>query len=323
MTKAARYVCIFFLFYCLLPGASAANAAYPDHAVRILVTTAPGGGVDTIARLVAGKLSAKWGQPVIVENRPGADGEIVYNEVSHAVPNGYTLAWVVQSFTVLPSQHKLNYDPLNSFSPISLILKQPEVLLVKSSFPVDSASQLIALAKSKPGQLNYGSAGLASPQFLEMEKLKHLGGFTMTHVPYQGGAAPAQAALLGGEIQALFQPVATILGQVQAGKMKALAITGATRNPLLPDVPTIAEATGLVGLENNGIWYGIAAPAGTPPELIKRLHDDGAEVMSAPDVRRITDAQGFEVIMSSPEAFAKMLRDDIQAEADVLKSFMH
>jgi tripartite-type tricarboxylate transporter receptor subunit TctC len=321
MIRKSWYFSILLAACWLIFGTHAVRAAYPDHSVRILVTTAPGGGADATARLIAGKLSAKWGQPVVVENRPGADGEIVYDAVAHAAPNGYTLAWVLQAFTVIPAQHKLDYDPIKDFAPISLIAKQPDVLLVNSSFPVNSLSQFIALAKSKPGQLNYGSSGIGSPQFLEMEKLMKIGGFSMLHVGYQGGAGPAQVALLGGEIQALFQPVSTVLGQVRSGKMKALAITGARRHPLMPDVPTIAEASGLIGLENSGVWYGLSAPAHTPPQIVKKLHDDIAEVLSLPDVKRITDAQGLVVVMSTPAEFAQMLREDIPKEAEIMKSF--
>ena len=321
MNVTLRIIAIFGTIGVIALGASAVQASYPDHAVRILVTTAPGGGADATARLIAGKLSAKWAQPVVVENRPGADGEIVYDVVAHSPPNGYTLAWVLQAFTVLPAQHKLTYDPAKDFAPISLIVKQPDVLLVNSNSPANSLPQLIALAKSKPGQLNYGSSGIGSPQFLEMEKLMKSGGFTMLHVGYQGGAGPAQVALLGGEVQALFQPVSTVLGQVKSGKMKALAITGASRHPLMPDVPTVTEATGITVLENSGVWYGLSAPAHTPLEIIKKLHDDIADIFTEPDFKRVTDAQGLVVVMSTPEQFAQMLRDDIPQEAEARKGF--
>lgn len=307
----------------VMTGAGHAGAqGFPDRPVHILVTTAPGGGVDTTARLVGAKLAEKWGKPVLIENRPGADGEIVYNMVAHAPADGYTLAWVIQAFTVLPAQHAtLPYDPVKDFAPISLLFKQPDILLVSGSSPVNSAKELIALAKSKPGALNYGSSGIGSPQFLEMELLKKLLGFDMVHIGYQGGAGPAQIALLGGETQALFQPISTVQEQIKAGKMKGLGITMDKRHPLLPDVPTIGEATGSNGLADSGVWYGLSAPGGTPAAIVKKIHDDIAATLSTPELRKIIDAQGLVVIMSTPDEFATMLRDDIPKEAELMKSF--
>ena len=308
-------------FCYLIVGSAAARAAYPDHAVRILVTVAPGGGADYTARFVAGKLSAKWGQPVIVENRPGADGAIVYDLVAHASPDGYTLAWVIPAFAGLPAQHKLTYDPINDFTPIAMVAKQPEVLLVRSDFPVNSIAEFIALAKAKPGQFNYGSSGIGSPNFLEMEKLKKLAGFDMVHIGYQGGAGPGMVALLGGEIQAAFEPVSLASGQVKSGKMKALAITGTSRHPLMPDVPTIVEAAGLNGFETSGVWYGLSGPAQLPAMVVQKLHDDIAEILSPQDVRGGLDAQGLLVVMDTPADFAKILRDAISEDADLMASF--
>ena len=305
----------------LLLAPIAANAAYPDHTVRILVTTAPGGGADATARLIAGRLSEKWGQPVIVENKPGADGAIVYNEIAHAKPDGYELAWVLQAFTVLPAQHKLDYDPDKDFAPISLIVKSPDVLLVKGDFPATNMKDFIALVKSKPGAFNYGSSGVGSPQFLEMEKLKLALGLNMVHVGYQGGAGPAQASLLGGETQALFQPLSIVLGQLQSGKMRALAITGTSPAPLMPSIPTGMQAAGTHALDDGGVWYGLAAPGRTPADIVTKIHDDMKAVWQDPASKKMADTLGLEVVMSSPAEFAKMLRDDIPREAEVFKSF--
>lgn len=298
-----------------------AMAAWPERPVHILVTTAPGGGADTMARLIGGKLAEKWGQTVLIENRPGGDGLIAYNAVAHAPPDGYTLGWLVQSFSVLPSQHDvLPYDPVKDFTPISLLLKQPQILLVSGTSPINTAKDLIALAKSKPGGLNYGSSGLGSSQFMDMERFKKMTGTDLVHIAYQGGAGPAQTALLGGEIQALFQPISTVLEQIKGGRMKGLAVTSEKRHPALPDIPTVAEATGFTGLENGGGWYGITGPGRMSSEIVTRLHEDIKAMLATPEVRRVIDPQGLLVVMNSPAEFAELLRSDIPKQAEIMKS---
>ena len=323
MIRSSRLLAVLAAFcMAILAAASPGMAAYPERPLHILVPVAAGSGADVLARMIGAKLSEKWGQPVLVENKPGADGAIVYDQVARSAPDGYTLAWVLQSFTVLPSQKevKLTYDTLKDFAPVSLLVKQSDIMVVNASSPINSVKELIALAKSKPGQLNYGSAGLTSPQRLEMEQLKRAAGIDMVNVSYQGGAAPLIAALLGGEVQVIFNPAQTVGEYVKAGKLRPLAITSDKRLPLMADVPTMAEATGLTGFEDGGSIHGLIAAARTPADIVRKIRDDIATVMSAPDIMRFTESQGVVTVMLTSEQFAEWIRTEILRKAELVKS---
>ena len=303
-------------------GSNANAQPYPSKPIRIVVGYVPGGAVDFTARLVGQKLSEALGQPVVIENRAGASTAIATERVATSPGDGYTLLLIPTSTAVQTAlRSNLPYDLKRDLAPVSLVSIGPFVLVVHPSVPAKTPQELIALAQRQPGALNYGSSGIGSPQVLEMELLKKLLGFDMVHIGYQGGAGPAQIALLGGETQALFQPISTVQEQIKAGKMKGLGITMDKRHPLLPDVPTIGEATGSNGLADSGVWYGLSAPGGTPAAIVKKIHDDIAATLSTPELRKIIDAQGLVVIMSTPDEFATMLRDDIPKEAELMKSF--
>jgi tripartite-type tricarboxylate transporter receptor subunit TctC len=298
--------------------AGTALAAFPDRTVQIYVGYAPGGNSDFSARLVAKKLSEKWGQPVVVVNRPGADSTISSDFVAHSAPDGYTLAWISNSHTITPNQYKLGYDPLKSFEPISEVASAADVLVINSTLPVNSLKELIAYAKAKPGQLNFGSNGTGGLQYLEAVLLAQRAGIDMVGIPYKGGSQ-LLVALLGNEIQMAFGSVLGTKSQVEAGKFKALAVSTAKRSPMLPEVPTVAEAAGLDGYDETE-WYGIVAPAGTPADIVKKIHDDLVEVLHAPDVQATLAKQGYTAVGSSSEAFRKQLADEVDQWSAFLKT---
>ncbi len=286
-------------------------ASFPDRSVRLIVGFAPGGSTDASARLVARGLSEKWGQPVVVDNRAGGDSTIAAEMVARATPDGYTILWTSNAHTITASQNKQSYDALRSFAPITLLGYVPSVLLINPSVvSANSARELITLAKSKPGQLNFGSSGTGSPTFLEMLLLMNKAGIDMVNVTYKGGG-PAVVALLGGETQLMFSTVTTSVGQVKAGKLKALAITGRVRSPLIPDVPTIFEATGLTGFEEAGAWNGALAPSGTSGELLSKLHDDFVAVIRSASAQRALSEMGYITVADTPAKFAQTMSNDI------------
>src|SRR5258708_3237954 len=231
------------------------DAGCPERPVRFLVGFAPGGGTDLLARILGRKLSDKWGQSVIVDNRPGANGTIADDFVAHAPPDGYTIGMATLNHAVTPSQMKLNYDAVKSFAPVILLVSAPELLVVNSALRVSTVKELIALAKSKPGQLNLFSPGAGSPQFLLTGLLMQRTGIKMVSVTYKG-SAPGITALLGNEVQVAFTIPSDIIEHVKAGRLRLLGISTSTRSPLMPDVPTIAEAADLPGYE-GGNWYGV------------------------------------------------------------------
>ena len=312
--------CLALLSCALLLGwGPAAASGYPDRTVRIIAGVAPGGSLDTMARLIARKLAEKWGQPVIVENRAGADGTIGESVVVHAPPDGYTLNIVNNNHTVIPSQRALAYDPVKDFAPITLVEAHPDVLVVNPSvLPVNSLKEFIALANARPDRLNFGSGGQGTPPYLEMILLANRAHIRLVNVTYQG-VAPAVVALLGGEVQVMFGSLTTTMEQVKAGKLRALGVTGSERSPLMPDVPTIAEAGDLPGF-NEGTWEGMLAPAGTPADIVNKLHTDIVDVLNADDTRDIMKKQGFFPVTNTPAEFARFIDDDIAKWAALLKA---
>ena len=296
---------------------NAQAADYPDKPIHFIVGFAPGGGTDMLARLIGQKLSEKWGQPVIVENRPGADGSIAADVVAHTKPDGYSLAWISNGHTITPSERKLSYDPIKDFAPIIEVASTPDVLLVDPTLPVNSLPELIALAKSKPGQLNWGSGGFGVSPYLEMSLLIKLTGMNMVHVNYKGGAETMRA-LLGGEISVEFGSLGTVIAQIKAGKLKPLAVSSQHRSRDLPDLPTVTEAANLDGFDGNP-WYGVLAPAGTPDEVVTKLNTDMAAIIALPDVQHSIIAQGYDPVADSPGHFTHTISADIARWADLLK----
>ena len=284
------------------------EAPYPTRPVRIVVPQTPGASTDLTARLIAQKLSPNFGQPVIVENRPGA-GSIVGTElVAKATPDGHTLLVVASSIVLNPIlQKNLPFDPQRDLAPIAQLSTFPNVLVVHPAVPAKNVQELVALAKAKPGALNYGSAGTATGTHLSAELFKHMTGTDMVHVPYKGGGA-AIPALLGGQVQLMFSTTVAALPQVRAGKLRALAVTSAKRSPSAPEVPTIAES-GVPGYDHSA-WNGLFAPAKTPRAIISRLNGEVVQILHSPDVKAIFLKEGAEPVGNKPEEFAAILKSE-------------
>ena len=292
----------------LFAGAAAAQI-YPERAVRMLVGYPPGGGTDLVARLIAQPLSERWKQPVIVENRPGANAIIATEAVVKAKPDGYTLlmAYATELAVNPATFKKLPYDPVRDLSPVAQLASAPLVMAVHPSVPAHTVAQLVALAKSKPGTLSYSSSGNGSVHHFAGELFKLRSGADMVHIPYKG-SGPATADAVSGQVQVTFASVASVLRFVQGGRLRALAVTSPQRSAQLPEVPTAVEA-GLADVELTS-WYGLLAPAGTPQELISKLASDLAAVLALPEVRKGFDVQGLEVVRSSSGAFADFIREE-------------
>ena len=291
---------------------------WPGRPVRIVVPQTPGASTDLTARLIAQKLSPVLGQPVIVENRPGA-GSIVGTElVAKATPDGHTLLVVASSITLNPIIHKnLPFDPQRDLTPITQLSSFPNMLVVNPTLPVKTVQDLIALAKSKPGALNYGSAGTATGTHLSAELFKYMTGTDMVHVPYKGGGA-AMPALLGGQVQLMFSTTVTALPHVRAGKLRAIAVTSGKRWPSLPDIPSIAES-GVPGYDHTP-WNGFLAPAKTPRNVITRLNEEAAKILHMPDTRSLFTGEGAEPVGNKPEEFAAIIKSETAKWTKVVKA---
>jgi tripartite-type tricarboxylate transporter receptor subunit TctC len=296
-----------------------AHAAYPDKPVRLVVPFPAGGATDLMARSLGQKLSERLGQPVVIDNRAGAGGGIGAEAVATAAPDGYTLLFATMgSLTINPSLYKnLRYDPLRSFEPISLTHNTSNLLVVNSSVPVRSVAELIDLARRKPGELSFASAGNGTTSHLSGELFKSLAKVELTHVPYKG-SAPAMVDFLGGRTSMMFDTASNFVDHVKSGRLRALGLTGSKRSPAMPNVPIISETPGLQAYEMS-LWLGVLAPAGTPKDITVRLHREIAAAMAAPDlVRQMADA-GIEVRLSSPQEFSALIRSDMAKWASVVK----
>ncbi|MDQ3025536.1 MAG: tripartite tricarboxylate transporter substrate binding protein [Pseudomonadota bacterium] len=292
---------------------------YPSKPIRFVVPYPAGGPLDTVARLLAQKVSESVGQPVVVDNKPGAGGNIGADIVAKSPADGYTiLMGAVATHAINPTLYaSIPYDPVRDFAPITQVASTPNVLVVNPGVPAASVAEFIAYAKANPGKLNFGSGSTGSAGHLAGELFKAMAGVEMTHVPYKG-AAPAMNDLIGGQIQLMFDNLASSLGQVRAGKVRALAVTTAKRTPLAPELPTIAEA----GLPSFDIstWFGVFAPAGTPREALDRLHAQFTRALAAPDVREKMQNLGAEPVGNRPEEFAAYIRAEGEKYARVIKA---
>jgi len=263
--------------------AAATHAQYPVKPIRVISGFPPGGAGEILVRAVGQKLTERWGQPVLVDNRPGASGNIAAAELVRSAPDGYTLLYMPAALVVNPSLFpKVPYDLARDFTPITLFASFPLVLVVHPSVPARNVGELIALARAKPGSLNFASIGNASPPHLAGELFKLMAKVEMTHVPYKG-AGPAQIDLVAGQVQLMFDTAVSALPNVKAGRTRALAVTTKRRSPLLPDLPTIAES-GLPDYDLDG-WGGLVGPAGVPPEIVDKLQSEIAAALGLPDVR--------------------------------------
>jgi tripartite-type tricarboxylate transporter receptor subunit TctC len=321
ITTSFAAICAGFAAICL-PGLAFAQApvpAYPNKPIRFVVPYPAGGPLDVIARLLGQKVAESTKQPVVVDNKPGAGGNIGADLVAKAPADGYTiLMGAVATHAINPTLYaSIPYDPVKDFAPITQVASTPNVLVVNPSVPASNVREFIAHAKANPNQLNFGSGSTGSAGHLAGELFKAQAGVQMTHVPYKG-AAPAMQDLVGGQIQLMFDNLASSLAQVKAGRVKALAVTTAKRTALAPDLPTIAES----GLPDFDIstWFGVFAPAGTPKEALDRLHAEFTKALAAPDVREKMLALGAEPVGNTPTEFAAYIRAERDKYAKVIKA---
>ncbi len=297
---------------------AAAAAEYPTKPIRLIVGFAPGGGTDTTARAIGSKLSELLGQQIIIDNRPGAAGNIAAELVAKATPDGYTLLMgTIAALAINPSLYttKLPFDSIKDFAPITQAVDSTNILSLHPSVPAGSVKELIALAKAKP--LNYGSSGVGGTGHLAGELFNTMAGVKMTHIPYKGGG-PAMIDLVGGQVQLVFATAASAVPQIKGGKIKGIAVTTAKRSALMPNLPTISEA-GLPGFDANN-WYGVLAPAKTPRPIIMRLNSEIAKVLAMPDVKNFLFNQGLDPAAGTPEQFGAYIKSEMTKWAKVVKA---
>ena len=316
LNKLTAVLLAFWGLACVLPS-YAQSVAYPVKPVRLLVGQAPGGATDVIARLVNPKLAESMGQSVIVENRTGAAGSIAATLVAKSAPDGYNLLVVSSSYAINPSLYTdIPFDPLKDLAPISLIAEAPFLLVVHPSTPVRSVKELIALAKSRPGLLNYASGGNGSSGHLAGELFTYLANVNMVHIPYKG-AGPALVDVIAGQVHLTFGSVLSSLGHVKSGRLRALGVTGSARSSGAPELPTIAEA-GLAGYQTT-TWYGLLAPANTPADIVSRLSDEMKKAVNATDVRTRILTDGAEPRGSTPREFQSHLQSEMKRASTIIK----
>jgi tripartite-type tricarboxylate transporter receptor subunit TctC len=291
----------------VLPAAKAQAEKWPEKPVRMVVPFAPGGGTDIVARMIAVRLSEEFGQHFVVDNRAGAGGLIGTEIVARAAPDGYTMIMVSTSYSANPALYKLSYDPVKGIAPISLVAAGPLILVVHPSLKANDLKEFLALARARPGTLNFGSSGTGGSIHLAFELLRQMTQTDMQHIPYKG-TGPAMADLLGGQIQFMLSSAPAAIPQVKAGKLRALAVTTPKRSPLMPELPAIGEQ--VPGFEYSS-WYGMWTAADTPKEIVLRLNHALARILERTDVQERLRADGVEPAHSTPEEFARLLAREI------------
>jgi len=311
---AAALACV---FVSLLSPSAAWSQAWPSRTVKIVVPYPAGGGTDVMARFLAQKFSEMWGQPVVVENKGGAGGNIGADQVAKSTPDGYTLVMMPSNLSINPSLFdKTPWDAVKDFSPIGTVATSPIMVGVSAGVPANSIRELIALAKAKPGTLNYISCGGGSPQHIAGEMFNAMAGVQMQHVPYKGcGAAIPDA--VAGVVQVLFSTVANMNPHIKSGKLKGFAVAGARRSELVPDVPTVSEA-GLPGY-NFDVWFGLLAPAKTPRDVIVKINRDINSLLAQKDVKERLQGQFYDVMPGTPEQFATLIEKDLLRFGKVIR----
>ena len=319
-TKGSRLKVILppssFILGCALVAAAGAQP-YPTRPIRLIVPQSAGGSTDVIARVVAQRMTEALGQTVIVDNRPGAGSLNGIEIVAHAVPDGYTLLGVAASYTINPALHKkLPFDPIRDFAPITQLATLPHILVVHPSMPVNSVNELIALARAKPGVLNFASSGIATSTHLAAELFMYMTTTSMVNVPFKGGA-PAMVGMLSGQCQLNFATISTALPHVKSGRLRALAVTTATRSDALPDIPTVGEF--LPGYEGSN-WYGLGVPKATPAEIVDQLNKEVNAALDDPKMKaRLADLGGV-ALPGSPANFGKLIADETEKWGKVIRA---
>jgi tripartite-type tricarboxylate transporter receptor subunit TctC len=310
-----RVVCVALAV--LAAGAEGADA-YPSKPIRFVVAFPPGGGTDLVARTVAPRLAERLAQQVVVDNRPGAGGNLGTEIVAKSAPDGYTMQMgSVGPLAINASLFaRMPFDPLKDLAPVTLAASTPNVLVVHPSLPVTTVRELIALARARPGAINFASSGQGTPAQLAGELFNSMAGVKMVHVPYKG-AAPALADLLGGQVQVMFSTMPPALPHVTAGRLRALAVASLRRSPAAPELPTLDE-TALPGFEAT-TWHGVMVPAGTPSAIVAKLHDDIVAVLRTPEIAERLSSQGAEAIGNTPEEFASYIRSETAKWAKVVR----
>jgi tripartite-type tricarboxylate transporter receptor subunit TctC len=299
--------------------AGAHAQTYPSKAIRMVVPFPPGGTTDILARTIGQRMTEDWGQPVVIDNRPGAGGNIGTDLAAKAAPDGYTLLMgTISTHAINASLYKkLPFDPVRDFSPVSRVGTLPNILVVHPSVPVKSVKELIELAKSKPGDLNFASSGVGTSLHLSGELFNSMAGVKLVHIPYKG-SSPALADLLGGQVKIMFDNVPSALPHVKAGKLKPLAVTSAKRTAVLPDVPTVSES-GLPGFEVTS-WFAIFAPAKTPKDIVAKLNGEVVKILKAGDVKEKLAQLGVDAAPTTPEELAAFAKAETEKWAKVVKA---
>jgi tripartite-type tricarboxylate transporter receptor subunit TctC len=295
---------------------AAAQADYPNRPVRLIIPFPPGGSNDVVGRVIAQHLGDVLGKQVIVDNRGGAGGVVGTEQAAHAAPDGYTLLGISLAHAVNPWLYKLPYDPIKAFAPIGVMGKGPVVLSVNPTLPVHSVKELIAMAKQKPGDLQYASAGVGSFQHLSAELFKLTAAVDLLHIPFKGGG-PAMVDVMGGHTKVMFSSLVQTTPNIKSGKLRALGVGGTERSKILPDIPTIAEA-GVPGYASEN-WWGIVAPAGTPAPIIAKLHAALTKAQDSPEAQKYFDTEGATIVKMSTEEFGKFMVSEMNKWEQVVK----
>lgn len=310
-----KRLAVALLALALAPNALAQN--WPERPIHFIMTAPAGSSIDTLGRVIADKLKDRLGQPVVVENKPAAGGTVATADVAHAAPDGYAMVLAYPGpLSATPLMRKVPYDVQKDLAPVIITSNQPNVLAINASLPVKTFQELVAYVKARPGKLNYASVGNGSSSHLGMELLKSMTGMDIVHVPFNG-SPPAVKSTVQDETQMLFAVMQPLQAQIDAGKLRALAVTTPKRFPLLPDLPSIAES-GVPGFEVNA-WNGVLVPAATPRAIVERLNREINAILAMPDVRAKLNAQGFELVGGTPEAFGKLIADDAARWAPVIR----
>ena len=316
--RTSRFLLLHLVLILLLPFAAFSQTPYPARPIRLITPFAPGGSTTTVGRVIGQKLTESWGQNVIVDNRPGGNMIIGTDALAKATPDGYTILLTTNAHVINPSLFsKLPYDPIKDFAPVGNVYISEFVLVINPALPANNLQELIALAKAKPGQLNYATTGAGGSGHLANEMFAMLAGIKTQHIPYKG-AGPAMVDLIGGQIQMFINNPLTVIGHIKSGRMRGIAVTGEVRLPTLPQVPTFSEA-GLPGMDVKP-WFCVVAPTGTPKPIINKLSTEIARIMAMPDVQDYLAKQGMMPFSSTPEQLATLMKTDMVRWAKFIKA---